>query len=99
MGTGKEVSVGIKDDKSGPARLLIKTQIAPSTLLDEKCLAPRRCYRLIDGAIDPRDGKPWQVRISEDKIKLIAQRSCGQTKELAYIVPEVLKTPSCIFQG
>jgi hypothetical protein len=42
--------VGIKEDKSGPARLLIKTQIASSTLLDEKCLA--------------REGvaNPWFVR-------------------------------------
>jgi hypothetical protein len=91
--------MGTKEDKSGPVRLLIKTQIVSSTLLEEKFLAPRRGYRLIDDAIDPRDGKPWQLRVSEDKIKLIAQRSCGQAKELAYVVPEVLRIPSCIFQG
>jgi len=80
------------------AELLVKTKVAPSTLLVDKELPERRGYGVVE-AIDPHDGGRWEMRVSERRMKSVAERSRGQVLELAYVLPEVLRCPTAIFQG
>jgi hypothetical protein len=50
-------------------------------------------------AVSPKDGKPWEVRISMARIEAIGKRTKGQVMERAYVVPQVLKAPTAIFEG
>ena len=58
----------------------------------------RRGYATVE-AIDPSDGKTWDVLISHTKMDTIAQRGMGHAKELAHIVPKILRQPTAIFKG
>lgn len=58
----------------------------------------RRGYSSIP-AIDPNDGKPWEVMVSHAKMDLIASRGPMHAKELAWSVREVLSSPHAVFQG
>ena len=58
----------------------------------------RRGYTSVD-AIDPHDGKTWQLLISDSKAAWIAKQGMGRTKELCYTVRGVLAAPTAIFKG
>lgn len=49
-------------------------------------------------AIDPRDGKPWTVLLSRDKLQTVAGRIWA-AKTLGHLVPWVLQNPLAIFAG
>lgn len=50
-------------------------------------------------AINPTDGKPWDVFLRQAKIESTAQRGMGAARELAYLVPFTLQNPTAIFRG
>ncbi len=58
----------------------------------------RRGYRTLR-AVDPRDGKPWEVLLSDRRMAEISKRGMGATQELAFNVPEVILRPTAIFRG
>ena len=58
----------------------------------------RRGYSPLD-AIDPRDGKIWQVLLSDDKMDYTASRGGGAALELADTVRWALLNPSSIYRG
>jgi hypothetical protein len=49
--------------------------------------------------VDPSDGKLWDIRVSHQRMDLVAKRGIGPAKELAHIVRETLNSPTAIFQG
>jgi len=49
-------------------------------------------------ALDPRDGKPWDVYLDPAKLSNLAGRKWA-AQTLAYIVPEVLSKPASIYVG
>lgn len=61
--------------------------------------APQSRNYLTLEAISPKDGKLWEVRISTARIEAIGKRTKGQVLECAYVVPQVLKAPTGIFEG
>lgn len=67
-------------------------------MIPDKELIERRGYRKIS-AIDPSDGKEWEIRLSDDRIKHIALRGRSHLLTAAYIVPEILSFPTAIFKG
>lgn len=51
-------------------------------------------------AVDPADGtRSRQVQVSHRRLRAVATRSQGHAKELAYIVPMILRLPTAIFEG
>ena len=58
----------------------------------------RRNYVLVE-AINPQDGKPWDLLLSHQKMDYTAKRGILHAKELAHIVTEILKAPRAIFRG
>jgi hypothetical protein len=50
-------------------------------------------------AINPSDGKTWQLFVRTRKIEAVAKRGMGAAKELAYTVPWAVKHPCAIFRG
>lgn len=58
----------------------------------------RRGYYSVD-AVDPHDGKLWELLISEKKAKWTAAQGEGRTKELCHTVRGVLSSPSAIYRG
>jgi hypothetical protein len=50
-------------------------------------------------AVNPRDGKRCEVLISHARMQAVATRSMGHAKECAYIVPEILQSPTSTFEG
>ena len=50
-------------------------------------------------AIDPVTGKTHNVYLRTKSIQETAKRGMGPTRELAFTVPVVLKTPKAIFRG
>lgn len=59
---------------------------------------PRREYLTV-AAVNPIDGKPYDVLISHSRIRAIGMRTEGQVLECAYVVPHVLQHPAAIFEG
>jgi hypothetical protein len=80
------------------AAVIPLSDVSCSELVLEKVLPERTGYHKIQ-AIDPHDGKFWDVRVSLERVRHITSRSRGQAMELAHIVPEVLLQPTAIFQG
>ncbi len=58
----------------------------------------RRGYASVP-AVDPRDGKVWEVLISHTRMDAVAKRGPGHARELAYCVPRILRQPTAIFRG
>jgi hypothetical protein len=50
-------------------------------------------------AINPSDGKSYEVQVSHAKLMACARRSIGQIKEAAEVVPMILQHPGTIFRG
>lgn len=51
-------------------------------------------------AIEPRDGSlTCEILVSFDRMQAVARRSMGHTKECGLILPQILQTPSAIFEG
>lgn len=50
-------------------------------------------------AVNPVDGKWYDVLISHDRLMAVAKRSKGAVAETAYIVPMVLQNPTAVFEG
>ena len=50
-------------------------------------------------AINPQDGKFWELYVRHSKIEWTAKRGVGAAKELAYTVPWTVKHPTAIFRG
>jgi len=50
-------------------------------------------------AINPTDGKRWEVYLRASKLDSTAKRGMGAARELAYLVPFVLQHPNAIFRG
>ncbi|MEX1040753.1 MAG: hypothetical protein WDZ51_08995 [Pirellulaceae bacterium] len=69
----------------------------PSSKTYEKKLC-RNGYGSVE-AVDPHDGKMWDVLISLEKVKEIAKHSRGKTLELADSVKQILQTPRAVYQG
>lgn len=66
-------------------------------LRDEK-LSSRRGYETIP-AIDPFDGREWDIRVAHARMDAVVKRGPGYAKELAFVLPEILLFPTAIFQG
>ena len=58
----------------------------------------RRNYLTLQ-ALNPADGSMCEVMVSFERMQTVGRRSMGQAKECGYIVPEVLQSPTAIFQG
>jgi hypothetical protein len=58
---------------------------------------PRDCAAL--PAINPGDGKTWELLLRHKKIDSTAKRGMGAARELAYTVPWALLHPTAIFRG
>ncbi len=50
-------------------------------------------------AVNPKDGSPWDLYISLEKLQYITKRGMAHAKELAFVVPKVLLAPKAIFVG
>lgn len=50
-------------------------------------------------AVGPVDGKLIAATVDQRKLFACRDRSIGQLKEAAFIVPKILKKPTAIFQG
>lgn len=50
-------------------------------------------------AINPVDGRDWEVYLRQSKITTTAKRGMGAAKELAYNVPWTLQNSTAIFRG
>lgn len=88
---------------SNEGRLQARTEIIPreapcSLILDEK-LPERAGYFIIDNCVNPFDGKTWDIRVSRLRVAAIAKRGMGPAKEMAFILPMILRKPKAIFQG
>ncbi len=64
----------------------------------ERHLPDRNGYGKTDAFNPFMAGEYWDVRVSHSRMKAVA-RSMGQAKELGFILPEVLRKPTAIFQG
>lgn len=80
------------------AKTIITVQSTNQKLILAKRLPERRGCNVIEG-IDPQDGGLWDIRITDRRIKTVADRGKGPAMELGYIVPWVLRHPAAIFQG
>jgi len=59
----------------------------------------RRAARIIQ-ALDPSTGENTaEVMISFDRMQTVGRRSLGHAKECGYIVPQVLQSPTAVFEG
>ena len=56
-------------------------------------------YFLSTWAINPSDGKPYDVHITHDRMNFIARIGKSLIFEAAYIVPHILQNPRAIFEG
>jgi hypothetical protein len=50
-------------------------------------------------AVNPDDGKHYNVMVSYDRIRFLGRLSQGHTKECAELVPMTLQRPTSIFEG
>lgn len=87
------------DDPHRMAKTVIPSSV-PITeeLVLTKRLPERRGYAKIEG-VNPQDGAPWDIRIAHQRMDTVARRGLGPAKELAHLVPWVLKHPTAIYQG
>src|SRR5690606_16567127 len=81
---------------SGVERAL-KTAYVCATMAKEE--RTRRQYLTLM-AIEPGDGTlTCEILVSFDRMQAVAKRSMGHTKECGLILPQILQTPSAIFEG
>jgi len=51
-------------------------------------------------AVEPKDGTmSCRIFISHGRLQTVASRGPGLVKECAFIVPQILSAPTCIFEG
>lgn len=55
-------------------------------------------YEYVD-AVNPNDGSKFTVKISCERMQIVARRGKGHIYEMAYVLPEVLIKPKAIFAG
>ncbi len=73
-------------------------QLTGSMKSEAKHPGDRLGYRTIH-ALDPRDGKMWDVYISEAKIEKVRKDGVGHLMEMAHTLPFGLTQPTHVFQG
>lgn len=67
-------------------------------MIEPSKLKSRRDHTSIE-AIDPADGKPWELLLSGTLLARVGKHSMGKSLELAHSVTNVLRYPKAIFQG
>lgn len=58
----------------------------------------RRNYLQLD-ALDPDSDQLTKVQVSYDRMQAVARRSMAHAKECGLIVPQILQSPTAIFEG
>jgi hypothetical protein len=58
----------------------------------------RRGYQRLT-AVNPDDGKPFDVFVSDQFIDRVARQGWARVQDLAFNVPEILNAPAAIFRG
>ena len=58
---------------------------------------PRDCHPI--DAVNPHDGKRWQVFLRDSMMDRAIIRGPGVARELGYTVPESFLTPKAVFRG
>ncbi|MBC7853846.1 MAG: hypothetical protein IAF94_10450 [Pirellulaceae bacterium] len=77
---------------------LVTGFFGPTDLNSSKELPDRRGFHVFP-AIDPHDGKGWQIRFDLEELRRRKITSAGRLQEIAQVATEILLFPTCIFQG